>query len=104
MISMSHQVPELTGYVFWSVFSRDDKAKQAVLDDDAGRAYAMAMTAQQFEIPLQDVRAELFEHPSYNRRVWHAYVKDIHRAKVIYVLEEMDLRLRVLKELGERGL
>lgn len=91
-----HQPPVVEGFYFWSVFSSDHASKRAILDDEGGRAYAIAETAKRFEIPVDDVRAELFPHPYHSRPVWHAYVRDVHKAKVIYVNEEIEVMLRVL--------
>lgn len=93
----AYRPPEIEGFMFWSVFTSDTTAKRAVLDDEGGRAYAIAETAARFDIPVEDVRAELFDYPFKERRVWHAYVKDVHRAKVIYAIEEMDLMLKALE-------
>lgn len=97
----AYEPPVLDGYTFWSVFSSDESSKRAILDDDAGRAYTIAKTAGDFDVPLDDVRAELFRHPHYGRLVWHAYLKDIHKAKVIYQLEHLELLLRALKRTSE---
>lgn len=94
-----YEPPAIPGYVFWSVFSSDEDTKSAVLDDEGGRAYAIAKTAGSFDIPVDDVRAELFEHPRYGRRVWHGYVKDTHRAKVLYQMERMALMLEALERM-----
>jgi hypothetical protein len=95
MFQKQYEPPALEGYYFWSVFVADHATKQAILDDEGGRAFAIAETAKRFDIPVEDVRAELFQG-CYTRPVWHAYVKDRHRAKIIFATEEMELMLKAL--------
>lgn len=97
MTATAYEPPPLDGYVFWSVITTDHDAKRAVLDDAAGEAFAIATVAGSFDIPIEDVKAVLNDYPYSNRRVWHAYVRDVHRAKVIYKREELDLMIRALK-------
>jgi hypothetical protein len=97
LTATAYEPPAIDGYVFWSIMSSDATAGRAILDDAAGEAYTIATTAGDFDIPVADVKAVLYEHPHMQRRVWHAYVRDVHRAKVIYRLEELDLMLRALK-------
>lgn len=35
--------------------------------------------------------------------MWHGYVKEAHRAKVIYALEELDMMLKVLSGNFNKG-
>lgn len=95
----AYQAPEIHGFMFWSVYTSDPQSKRAVMGDEGGRAYAIGKTAQEFDIPVDDVRAELFPYPYLDRPVWHAYVKDVHRSKVVYVQEQMNLMLRALSRM-----